>query len=298
MKRLALFVSGLALLGLGTLFTATPVAAEDPITLSVKAEQRVEQLPHGPLCWNVFSVNLPPGSRVPPTGYVAEPMSLGYQTGGVHRLDYAGGPSLTTNVGDALFVGQDNWHAHSSIGTTPLTVTIFSLTCQQIPSGIPGITQIGNTGTLSGTNAGPDMPHMAMPHTVRLILGTGNPGSQYPTHTHAGPESVYVWEGELAVTTSAGVIRLKAGEVGVIPPGTAHQPTIVGNAPAKFLVAALTPQGEPHLRVLSDVAFPTPAASPAALPRAGDSFDWVGTSAMLAGLLLLVTGFSLHRKKA
>lgn len=290
--RLALLVSGLALLGLGTLIAATPVAAEDPITLTVKAEQRVEQLPGGPLCWNLFSANLPPGARTPSTGYVAEPMSLGYQTGGVHRIDYAGGPSLTTNAGDGLFVGQDNWHAHSSTGTTPLTVTIFALTCQQVPPGIPGITQIANTGTLSGTSTGPGMPH-----TVRLILGTGNPGSQYLTHTHAGPETVYVWEGELAVTTAAGITRLKAGELGWIPPGTAHQPTVVGNTPAKFLVAALTPQGEPHLRTLADVAFPTPSVAPAALPRAGDNFSWPGLAATLLGVFLFGAAFGLRKAR-
>lgn len=286
MARLTLIISGLVSLVLGILMSVPPAAAQEQIALRVLAEQRVELLPQGPVCWAVSRSILPPGGIRPPGGgYHAHALYLGYQVEGSQRLEYAGGPTLTHQLRTGTFIGNNNWHAHINVGTSPAEEIFFTLLCDAPP--LPAITRLAQTATLPGVRSGP------APYVVRLIEGTGGPGAQYPAHQHAGPETVYVVEGGLAVATEGGVIRLNAGESGVIPPGVPHQPTAVGNT--RFLVAALTPVPEPHLQLLPDVRLPSPG--PVALPRTGEELPWAGPLSMLVGALLLAAGVGLRRAR-
>lgn len=284
MLRLSLIVGGLVSLTLGMLQTAPHAAAQEQIALKVLAEQRVELLPQEPLCWNVFRMDLAPGFR---GASHAHALTLGYGLGGSQLLEFLGGPTGTVGPGEGNFIGQNNWHIHANPGTTTHSAVVFHLTCDDQQLLLPPTsTRLGKTDVLPGIRP-------AVPYVVRLIEGAGAPGAQYPVHAHAGPETVYVHEGALAVTTETGTIRLNAGQMGVLPPGLAHQPTAVGTMPLRFLVAALTPVPEPHLRLLPDVRFPS--LGPAALPRTGEATPWIGPLAVIAGVVMLAAGIGLRR---
>lgn len=291
MLRATSRITGLFSLLLGLLLTVPSAQAQQPPpapTARTLVSQRVELLPQGPLCWNAFRIELPPGTRSPAAGYAAEPLSLGYQTGGLHRLTYADGPTLTTNAGDGLFVGNNNWHAHENVGTVPLIAVVFALSCQQLPPGVPGLTQLANSGVLTGVKP-------AGPYSVQLAEVVHGPGAQN-RFIVPGPSTHYLLEGALAVATTAGVTHYKAADIFTDPPGVSFEATNVGTVPARHLIARLWLPGEAVTRPGPDVRFPSPL--PTALPRTGDELPWAGPAAMLAGVLLLTAGLRLRRAKA
>ncbi|MCX6020809.1 MAG: hypothetical protein NTZ05_03595, partial [Chloroflexi bacterium] len=138
--------------------------------------QRVQSLPDGPLCFNLTQQTMPAGQRVPAQGYRADPLGVAFMLTGQARLDYAGGPSMTVGTGEGMFIGADNWYAVTNTGTAPDTAIVYSLSCQPAPAGIPGVTQLGNSGPLAGVRSG-------TPYDLVFVEVKGVPGSVIAAHT-------------------------------------------------------------------------------------------------------------------
>ncbi len=267
------------------LLTAPLATAQEPATVRLLAAQRVELLPQEPLCWNVFSASLPVGGRIPPEGYISAPLLLGYATKGTHRFEFAGGPNVNLQAGEGRFIGNENWFAHSNIGTVSADSLVFALTCQQFPPpGIPGVQHLTKTDILPGIRMGPT------PYLVQLLEIKGVPGSMTAAQTTSGPLTAYFTEGTVAVTTPSGVKQYKAGDLVVIPPGTPFETATVGNVPATALVTLITPVGEPPQQRLAGGL--TGSATPSALPRTGDPPLAINPFAILLGLSLFTVGIS------
>ena len=292
MKRSACILTGLVWLAGGLGLTAVPAAADDPplIIPRVVVEQRLEMLPEGPLCWNVYRQTLPPDGRAPLSGYLARPPSVAYRLDGQARLDYAGGPSVNVGAGQGYFVGNDNWFAVTNTGNTASSGLTFSLSCEPPPDGAQGITRLANTGPLPGIRPGP------APYMLTLVYAKGVLGAQQESaRIRPGPAAWYVLEGEVAQTTAAGTTRARAGDLFVNPVGIPFLNTVVSSTGASFLIAQLFPVGAPTT-LLPDLRLPSPLG-PSALPRTGHDLAWAGPLGMLMGALLVAAGLGLGRRQ-
>ncbi len=296
MPRFTLVLTGLVSLILGMLMSVSQAAAEDPPPAPVArllVSQRVELLPQEPLCWRIVEATRPAGTRRPPSGYVADPLSLFYLAAGEAQIEYAGGPTVQVKAGQGAFIGANNWFAWSIGGTARERNIVFALSCQTFPPGVPNVTQLGNTGPLPGVR--PDKgPHIIDFREVRWAVG-----AQIPPSITGGPRSFLILEGEFAFGMPEGLRRLGPGETITVPAGTPYQTTNVGAVPALLLNVQITPVGEVTARIpASDVRLinPLAAAAPAALPRAGDHLSWLSSLAMLMGAVLMAAGINLRRR--
>ena len=71
------------------------------------------------------------------------------------------------------------------------------------------------------------------------------PGASFPRHTHPGEEIIYVLTGTLEYEVSGKPVRLKAGDVLFVPPGTVHAARNVGTTPAAELATYVLEKGKP-----------------------------------------------------
>lgn len=99
-------VVGILMLVFGGLVAATPVAADDPPIVTTVASQRVELMPPGQLCWNLFSTILAPGERTPASGFADPPLSVTYITDGEIRGSTPTGWAARCGLATAASLGR------------------------------------------------------------------------------------------------------------------------------------------------------------------------------------------------
>ncbi|MCX6021065.1 MAG: hypothetical protein NTZ05_04935 [Chloroflexi bacterium] len=302
---MALILSGLLSLAVGILGAVAPVAGAappEPVT-RVLFEQRVERLPDGPVCWNVFREVLPVGAKFPSEGFNSDPPSAAYVQEGQAQLDFSGGPSALLQAGNGAFIGNNNWYTLSNTGTRPARILVFSLSCKPTTQGQPGVTQLRDTDPLRGI-----LP--AEPYILRLQEHQYQPGSQTPIQVAAGPQMSYVLQGSVLYGTVPGLIKHHAGDLHTIPTRTPRQVTNAEATAARTLVLHLYPASDPVQTLATGVRLPNPLTSPSGaapaspgttpsgLPRTGESLPWLPPLAMLAGVLLIAAGLAARRTGA
>lgn len=214
-----------------TVPTATP-APRPAIQTKTLFEQRVEQLPQQPLCWDVRTGSLAPGAKSPATGSHTHGWVVSDVTGGSERVTYDGGASATVNVGQGILFQADKPHVHESVGTVPRTNIGFDLTCQRQPN------SLATSGPLPGIRSG------TVPYQVQLRERTWPSGAQTPVHVLSGPTTTYVVEGAIARSTSSGITRSGPGELYVSPVGQIAQNTCVSSTPCRTIDVDTWPSGE------------------------------------------------------
>lgn len=214
---------------------ATKVAASPP-GLSIQTrtlfEQRVDQLPQQPLCWDVRAGSLAPGAKSPATGFHTHGWVVAHVTGGAERVTYEGGASFTVNAGGGILFAAAKPHFHESVGTVPRTNIGFELTCQRQPK------SIGTSGPLPGIRSG------AVPYQVQLRGRTWPSGAQTPVHILSGPTTTYVLEGTIGQSTASRSARSGPGDLYVSPVGELAQNTCVSSTPCRTLDVDTWPSGE------------------------------------------------------
>lgn len=285
MRRLALAVAGLVLMAAATAVPGTPAAADDPVSpdpiSTTLVNERVELLPQRPLCWNLFRLTTPAGARVPAQGYAAAPLSVVYLSQGEIRGEYSAGPTWSERAGQAHFIGENNWFAHQTVSSGPATHLVFTLSCPQYPpAGTPGVTQLANTGELTGIR--PGVPYsLFMAEEVRLPTTELRPLRLIP-----GPAINYVLEGSVYRVTGAGSRRYGPGELYVNPPGEPFVVLNAGPGPSRLVTMRLWPVGEAG-NPQPNLPFANPFLRPTALPSAGDALDPVALAVAGLGVALL-----------
>jgi quercetin dioxygenase-like cupin family protein len=221
--------------------TSTPVPTARPIPTATSGpsiqtrtlfEQRVEQLPQQPLCWDVRTGSLAPGAKSPATGFHTHGWVVAYLTGGTERVTYAGGASFTVNAGGGILFEAGKPHVHESVGTVPRTNIGFELTCQRQQN------STGTSGPLPGIRSGP------VPYQVQLRERTWPSGAQTPVHILSGPTTTLLREGTIGQSTSSGTARFGPGDLYVSPVGELAQNTCVSSTPCRTLDVDTWPSGE------------------------------------------------------
>ena len=215
--------------------TATKVAESTPspsIQTRTLFEQRVEQLPQQPLCWDVRTGSLAPGAKSPATGFHTHSWVVAYVTGGAERVTYEGGASFTVNAGGGILFEAAKAHVHESVGTVPRTNIGFELTCQRQPN------STGTSGPLPGMRSG------SVPYQVQLRERTWPSGARTPVHILSGPTTTYILEGTIGRSTSSGTARSGPGALYVSPVGEIAQNTCVSSTPCRTLDVDTWPSGE------------------------------------------------------
>jgi len=218
--------------------TPTPVlpAAAPTFRPSIQTrtlfEQRLEQLPQQPLCWDVRTGSLAPGAKSPATGFHRHGWVVAYVTGGAERVTYEGGASFTVNAGGGILFEAGKPHVHESVGTVPRTNIGFELTCKRQPN------STGTSGTLPGIRSG------AVAYQVQLRERTWPSGAQTPVHILSGPTTTYIREGTIGRSTSSGTARSGPGDLYVSPVGELAQNTCVSSTPCRTLDVDTWPSGE------------------------------------------------------
>lgn len=195
-------------------------------------EQRVEQLPQQPLCWDARTGSLAPGAKSSAKGFHTHGWVVAYVTGGSERVTYENGASYTVSAGGGILFEANKPHVHESIGTVPRTNIGFELTCQRQPK------SVANSGTLPGIRSG------TVPYQVQLRERTWPSGAKTPVHILSGPTTTYVLEGTIGRSTSSGAARSGAGEMYVSPVGELAQNTCVSSTPCRTLDVDTWPSGE------------------------------------------------------
>lgn len=291
MRGIRMIAGGLVSLMLGATAMVAPVAADDPPlpAAQILFEQVVDRLPSGPLCWNVVEETVAAGARVPGQGYHGGAPHVIYVLEGETRLEYAGGAATLLRPASGAFVGNDNWHARTNPGTTPARALVFTLTCEAATAGPGRTVRLASSGPLAGVR--PDAPYL-----VRFQDRSYAEGAQTPVQMGAGPQISHVLAGNLVYSTPAGLARHQGGDFLIIPTGTPRQVTNLSGAAARTLVIHLYPASDPVQVTPASVTLPSPAAAtPAALPRTGDSGGGMAALATLAGMLLLAVGLRVRR---
>lgn len=226
-----------------------PAATTPQLAIQTKTlfEQRLEQLPQGPLCWDVRAGSLAPGSKSPATGSHTHGWVVNYVTAGAERVTYEGAASFTVvNAGEGILFQADKPHVHESVGTVPRTNIGFELTCQRQPN------SVGNTGTLPGMRPG-------IPYQVQMRERTWPSGAQTPVHVLSGPTTTYVVEGTIGRSTASGAARSGSGELYVSPVGERAQNTCVSSTPCRTIDVDTWPSGETRsVAQPPDVRLPAP----------------------------------------
>ena len=215
--------------------SATPTP-RPPIQTKTLFEQRLEQFPPQPVCWDLRLGSLAPGAKLPATGFHTHGWVVAYVTGGAERVTYEGGASLTVNAGEGILSEANKPHVHESIGTVPRTNILFELTCQRPTN------SIGTSGPLPGIRSG------AVPYQVQLRERTWPSGAQTPVHILSGPGTTYVLEGTIGRSTSSGSARSGPGDLYVSPVGELAQNTCVSSAACRTVDIDTWPSGE--IRIL------------------------------------------------
>ncbi len=229
--------------------TATKVAASTPspsIQTRTLFEQRVEQLPQQPLCWDVRTGSLAPGAKSPATGFHTHGWVVAYVTGGAERVTYEGGASFTVNAGGGILFEADKPHVHESVGTVPRTNIGFELTCQRQPN------STGTSGPLPGIRSGP------VPYQVQLRERTWPSGAQTPVHILSGPTTTYILEGTIGRSTSSGSARSGPGNLYVSPVAELAQNTCVSSTSCRTVDLDIWPSGETRSLPQPDKRLPSP----------------------------------------
>ena len=229
--------------------TATPIPAPTSapsIQTQTLFEQRVEQLPQQPLCWDVRTGSLAPGAKSPATGFHTHGWVVAYLTGGAERVTYEGGASSTVNAGGGILFQADKPHVHESVGMVPRTNIGFELTCKRQPN------STGISGTLPGIRSG------AVPYQVQLRERTWPSGAKTPVHILSGPTTTYVLEGTIGRSTSSGTARSGPGALYVSPVGEIAQNTCVSSTPCRTLDVDTWPSGETRSVAQPDKILPSP----------------------------------------
>jgi len=229
--------------------TGTPVPAPTSAP-SIKTrtlfEQRVEQLPQQPLCWDVRTGSLDPGAKSPATGFHTHGWVVASVTRGAERVTYEGGASFTVNTGEGILFAADKPHVHESVGTVPRTNIGFELTCKRQPK------SVGNSGPLPGIRSG------TVPYQVQLRERIWPSGAKTPVHILSGPTTTYVLEGTIGRSTSSGTARSSAEELYVSPVGEIAQNTCVSSTPCRTLDVDTWPSGETRSVAQPDKTLPAP----------------------------------------
>ena len=68
-----------------------------------------------------------------------------------------------------------------------------------------------------------------------LFISAADPGAGAPLHTHTTDELIVLLEGELEVRIGEEVVTVGADHTLVVPPGTPHGFTVVGDKEARML---------------------------------------------------------------
>ena len=226
--------------------TATPTP-RPPIQTKTLFEQRVEQLPQLPICWDVRTGSLAPGAKSPATGSHSHAWVVSYVTAGAERVTYEGGASFTVNTGEGILFAADKPHTHESIGTVPRTNIGFELTCTRQTG------SVATSGPLPGIKSG------AVPYQVQARERNWPSGAQTPVHKLSGPTTTYVLEGTIGRSTASGTARSGPGEVYVSPVGEIAQNTCVSSTPCRTLDTDTWPTGETRsVTQPPDVRLPSP----------------------------------------
>ena len=224
--------------------TATPVP---PIQTKTLFEQRVEQLPQQPICWDVRTGSLAPGAKSPATGFHTHGWVAAYVTGGAERLTYEGGASSITNTGEGILFDANKPHVHESIGTVPRTNIGFELTCTRQTG------SIATSGPLPGIRSG------TVPYQVQMRERSWPSGAKTPVHILSGPTTTYVLEGTIGRSTASGTARSGPGELYVSPVGEIAQNTCVSTTPCRTLDVDTWPSGETRsVAQPPDIRLPSP----------------------------------------
>ena len=193
-----------------TTSSATPAAAPAPrpaIQTKTLFEQRVEQLPQLPICWDVRSGSLASGAKSPATGVHTHGWVAAYVNGGAERVTYEGGTSSTVNTGEGILFDANKPHVHESVGTVPRTNIVFELTCTRQAG------SVATSGSLPGIRSG------AVPYQVQMRERKWPSGAQTPIHVLSGPTTTNVVEGTIGRSTSSVTVRSGPGELYVSPVG-------------------------------------------------------------------------------
>ncbi|SRR5579883_274515 len=83
------------------------------------------------------------------------------------------------------------------------------------------------------------------PYVTALYVVEINAGAKVPPHTHPGLETLYVLEGELALSVEGQPERqLKTGDSAQVPAGTVHSGA-AGSKPVKVLVTYVVEKDKP-----------------------------------------------------
>lgn len=261
----------LAILAGAAMFGApSPAWADEPVVGAVSA-QRVEILPSGPLCWRLNVNNTPPGVRQPPQGFLGGPPRFSFMFGGdFQRIEYATGVTAIQRGGEAYFIGQDNWFARTTQGSSTVQTAVLQLICG------PGAAIVATSGQLPGVN--PQRPNV-------LYFGesTFRPGDATATLTYSGPTVEYVMEGSVMHRTGSWTRPYAAGQMTEVVPAGVPSSITAGSSGARVITLQIHPADQ------SRVVAAGPAA-PRALPNTGDDLGPWASFAALAGLVLLAGG--------
>lgn len=211
---------------------AAPTAAVPaPIETRVLFEGRIEQLPQGPVCWDVRRGSLAPGAKSPGTGFHTHSWVASYVFEGAERVTYDGGAPAVFQAGQAAFFAAGVPHSHESIGAAPRANLNFELSCERLAG------SLANTGALPGIRPG-------VPYQVQIRERIWAPGAATPVHVLSGPTTTFVMQGAIARSTAGGVAQSGPGDIYVSPVGQLAQNRNVGSTPAWTIDVDTWPAGE------------------------------------------------------
>lgn len=89
-------------------------------------------------------------------------------------------------------------------------------------------------------------------YTARYMESILPPGLPSNVHRHAGPEAWYLLKGDQCLETPSGVLRMHAGEGGVVPGGPSMQLLGVGTTTRRALVLVLHASEQPWITPTSE----------------------------------------------
>jgi quercetin dioxygenase-like cupin family protein len=204
-----------------------------PIETRTLVDGRVEQLPGGPLCWDVRTGRLEPGSSSPAAGYHTHGLVVSYVFDGIEQITYEDGRSVILGPGEAALIEEKVPHRHESAGAVARTNLNFELACEAQAN------SLANTGALQGVRA------ELGAYRIQARERSWPTGARTPVHVISGPTSTFVLEGTIQRdTASGGLACTGSGALYVSPVGELAQNISVGSAAARTVDVDIWPAGE------------------------------------------------------
>ncbi|HZT05946.1 MAG TPA: hypothetical protein VFC51_02880 [Chloroflexota bacterium] len=201
---------------------------------SLLVAQQVDQLPPGAACWTVNVNTGEVGGRAPEAGYHQHGLNLIYQSAGTQTVEFEDGHVFSEGAGGAFYLPPAVSHAHITVGDSTTETIIFALTCA--PPLDLGVTRAERLQTepLAG------LAQASGPYRCELWRIQVVPGDALPEETGDVAVAAFVREGSVAVESEAGSEIHEAGDLFVVPPGTAYTLAAGREERAVLLLAVLT----------------------------------------------------------